>query len=101
MKDRMHVADCDVHSDRICDGNVMLVAATQLSVTWKRWSLEDFGRNLTRGRTLEIRFQTASILTVTLAWVFNNVKEFCCFSRNSEHIWGKYDVFLSILMLKS
>jgi hypothetical protein len=31
MKDRMHVPDCDVHSDWICDWNVMLVAATQQS----------------------------------------------------------------------
>ena len=28
MKDRMHVPDCDVHSDRICDWNVVLVVAT-------------------------------------------------------------------------
>ena len=97
----MLVPDCDVHSDRICDGNEMLVAVTQLQVTWKGFSLEDVGRNLTWDRTLEIRFQTASTVTVTLAWVFNNVKEFCCFSRNAESVWGKHSVFLSILTHKS
>ena len=69
----------DVHSDRICDGNELLVAATRLSVTWKGFSLGDFESHLTRGGTLEIRFQTASTETVTLAWIFNKVKEFRCF----------------------
>jgi hypothetical protein len=85
----MCVQVCDVHSDWICDGNVMYVGDTLQAVTWKRRSLEDFGRNLTRARILEIRFQTASNLTVTLAWIFSNVKEFCSFSMKAESIWGK------------
>jgi len=90
MKDSMHVPECDVHSDRIGDGNEMLGAAIQLSVKWKGFSLEDLGRNLTRGRNLEIRFQAASTVTVTLAWIFSNVKGFCCFSRNAESNRGKH-----------